>query len=96
MIRLLHFSLLQARLQTGRLNQHIAILLVGGHVIGGGFVALMCRSHLQSGCPQRKDMLANSTDNHPGHPLCDVVLLVIVQFASCHLEGKLCIFQTCC
>jgi len=73
MICLPHFSLLQARLQTARLNQHIVI---------ADLLHLMCRSHVQSGSPQLKDMLANATDNHLRHPPCIMVLLVIVQFAS--------------
>ena len=50
MICLPPFSLLQARLQTGRLNQHIVKLSVGGQVVlGAGGWHLMCRSSLQSG-----------------------------------------------
>ena len=67
MICLPLFNLLQARLPTGRLSQHIGILLVEGQVIWRGFVVFVCRSYVQSGSPQLKDMLANSTDNQPGH-----------------------------
>ena len=80
MICLQCFGLLQATPQTGRLNQPLVILSVGGHIIGGDLLHLMCRSHLQSGSPQLKDVLANLTDNAPKHSPRNVVLLVIVQF----------------